>query len=101
MSEGYSAYRAELERGPIRRRTLDRFGNPIMLGWPEHHLLWLAAAWSLPAAERNAALREISELTGRSAAACYFRAHRQAQYVARHERRAALVAFAQAHAGVS
>ena len=49
----------------------DRFGNPINVGWPEHHILWLEAAMSLPARDRAEAFQDIADLTGRSFAAVY------------------------------
>jgi len=46
--------------------VVDRFGNPVRIGWSAHHILWIRAAMSLEKAERHQAYRDIAELTGRS-----------------------------------
>lgn len=45
---------------------IDRFGNPIIIGWPAHHVIYLEAALSLPRSERAQAFQDIAELTGRA-----------------------------------
>lgn len=44
---------------------IDRFGKPIYVGWQEHEMIWLDVAISLCRKERNAAFREIAEMSGR------------------------------------
>jgi hypothetical protein len=39
---------------------IDRWGNPVCVGWPAHHLIWCGAAVS------DDDLRDIAHLTGRS-----------------------------------
>lgn len=45
---------------------VDRFGNRIVVGWPEYQTLWLRAAMSLEPGEMRDAFRDIAALTGRS-----------------------------------
>lgn len=45
---------------------IDRFGQPITMGWQEHEILWLYAANSLRASERQAALKDIASMTSRT-----------------------------------
>jgi len=45
---------------------VDRFGQPILIGWPAHHILWVQAAMMLDIPERQAAFRDIAQMTGRS-----------------------------------
>jgi hypothetical protein len=45
---------------------LDRAGKPIVVAWPEHHLLWLEACNQLSAYDRSQAFYDIAALTGRS-----------------------------------
>jgi hypothetical protein len=54
--------------------TVDRWGRPIRLGWPRHHLVWIEAALTLPKMERLRAYEDISSLTGRSLTAVLQRA---------------------------
>lgn len=75
----------------------DRWGRTIIVGWPEHHLLWLAAAWSLPNEDRKQALQEISDLTGRTYAAVYFRARVLSVSVERAWTRSNLIALSAAY----
>jgi len=51
----------------------DRFGRSIQVGWPEHHILWIEAAMTLPRAERNVAFNDIAEMTGRGYASVYYK----------------------------
>ena len=44
---------------------LDRWGNPIVVGWPPHHIVWIEAALTLPRHERTQALKEIADMVGR------------------------------------
>lgn len=77
---------------------MDRFGDPIVIGWADHQLVWLEAAFSLPRADRALALNDVADLTGRSFAQCYWKCLEIGRQKAKHARRTALVAFAQAHA---
>ena len=45
---------------------IDRFGAPIIVGWPAHHILWLRAAMTLEAHKRRSAYQDITDMTGRS-----------------------------------
>jgi hypothetical protein len=75
----------------------DRFGNPIIIGWPAHHILWIEAAMTLPHRERIAAFQEIADMTGRGYASVYgkYRDILRERDVAK--RRAALVAASRAY----
>jgi hypothetical protein len=44
----------------------DRYGDPIRVGWSDHHIVWLEAAMTLSGEERDYAIQDIGELTGRS-----------------------------------
>lgn len=44
---------------------IDRYGKPINVAWPEHHLEWVRAALTLDFKERQAAFHDIAEMTGR------------------------------------
>lgn len=58
---------------------IDRHGNKVYVGWSRHEMLWLRAAISLPQAERMAAFRDISDLTGRPLSAIQDKATRVRQ----------------------
>jgi len=45
---------------------IDRFGRPVVVGWPRHHILWIRAAMSLDGQERREAIQDIADMTGRS-----------------------------------
>ena len=45
--------------------TIDRFGKNIRMGWKRHEEIWLEAAMQLDVKEREAAFRDIAELTKR------------------------------------
>lgn len=49
---------------------LDRWGKSLIVGWPEHHLLWLHAAAKLRGQELCCALDDIASMTGRKYAEC-------------------------------
>lgn len=53
---------------------LDRFGHRINIGWADHEDLWIEAANTLGRSERQAAFRDIAELTGRDYACILRRA---------------------------
>ena len=55
---------------------ISRFGQPIFLGWPEHHLEWIRAALTLDYKSRQFALQDIAEMTGRGIKAVRDRAKR-------------------------
>lgn len=55
---------------------ISRFGQPLYLGWPEHHLEWVRAALTLDYKERQLAFRDIAEMTGRGIKAVRDRAKR-------------------------
>ncbi|HCE08739.1 MAG TPA: hypothetical protein DEQ40_09100 [Oxalobacteraceae bacterium] len=57
---------------------MDRFGRLILLGWPEHHILYVEAALTLPRHEKFAALYDIAEITGRSIKAVRMKANQLA-----------------------
>jgi hypothetical protein len=46
--------------------AVDRFGNGICIGWPEHHILYLKAVLTLPRDQHTAAFQDIADMTGRS-----------------------------------
>lgn len=76
---------------------IDRFGNPILVGWSEHEDLWLAAAMSLPSrSDRIAAYQDISELTGRSFAVVLRRAELKLEREATQRRRERSLRIAEA-----
>lgn len=54
---------------------LDRFGNPVRVAWPHHHILWIDAALTLPRNEHTAAFEDIADLTGRSLVAIQSKAY--------------------------
>lgn len=43
---------------------IDRWGNPIKIGWSQSELLWVLAAINLDVAERIAAYQDISDMSG-------------------------------------
>lgn len=45
---------------------IDHAGEDILVGWPDHHLVWIEAALTLALKERLAAYQDISDLTGRT-----------------------------------
>lgn len=45
---------------------IDHNGDEVVVAWPEHHIVWLEAALSLPKSERHAAFQDIAEMTGRT-----------------------------------
>lgn len=45
---------------------IDRSGAEVVVAWPEHHIIWLEAALTLPKSERHAAFQDIAEMTGRT-----------------------------------
>ena len=55
---------------------IDRFGHRVNIGWALHEDLWIEAANTLDRHERNDALRDIAELTGRGFYAVADRARR-------------------------
>jgi 2-polyprenyl-6-methoxyphenol hydroxylase-like FAD-dependent oxidoreductase len=57
---------------------IDRFGDPIRVGWPEYQILWLRAALDLPKPERAAAFQDIADMTGRTLSAVRDRAYLEA-----------------------
>jgi hypothetical protein len=46
--------------------VIDRFGNRVSVAWPEHHLIMIEAALTLPFQERQDAFRDIAEITTRT-----------------------------------
>ena len=73
---------------------IDRFGNPIQVGWAEHEEIWLKAAMSLDIGERGAAYKDIADMTGRTIQAVHAKVsaiHRERRSTAfREARREAL-----------
>ena len=55
---------------------IDRHGKPVIVAWPEHHLLWLEACNQLPSYDRTQAFYDIAALTGRSIGAVRERANK-------------------------
>ena len=54
---------------------LDRFGDPIRVGWAEYELLYLQAAMTLTRTERLEAFFDIAAMTGRTFIAVRQRAY--------------------------
>lgn len=54
---------------------LDRFGSPGRVGWPEHSILWLEAALTLPRDQHSQAFQDIADMTGRTLNAVRFKAY--------------------------
>lgn len=52
---------------------IDRFGKPVLVGWPAHHILWIEAAMTLPRTQRMEAFTDIAEMTGRSYACVHWK----------------------------
>lgn len=48
---------------------IDCRGKPVLVAYPEHHLIWIEAANSLSPFDRSRAFYDIAELTGRSVGA--------------------------------
>jgi hypothetical protein len=63
-------------------------GKRIYVGWAEHEILWLRAAMSatLNRKEKQEALQDIADMTGRSYANCCWQARRLAGFKERSDR---------------
>lgn len=69
---------------------INRWGKSITVGWPEHHILWIEAAMTLPTRmERLSAYEDICDLTGRSLKAVMCKAAQMADEQRNASRRAA------------
>ena len=79
--------------------VVDRYGSPIRVGWPAHHLVWLRAAMTLDGQERRDAYQDLAELTGRSWRSIWAQARLLEAQDARALRRARLAGKAAAWVG--
>lgn len=79
----------------------DRFGHPVSVGWPAHHILWIEAAMTLPRRERLAAFDDIGEMTGRGSASVYYKWKLILRERESAKRRSELVACSRAYQGAA
>lgn len=47
----------------------------VDIAWPEHHIVWVEAAMTLPRSERTAAYKDIAAMTGRTLSAVRCKAY--------------------------
>jgi len=50
-------------------------GTEIIVGWSDHHIVWIEAAMTLPKNQRTAAYQDIADMTGRTLTAVRCKAY--------------------------